>query len=129
MAVASPAVTFTSVNNTSPSIQAAGTTAATPTAGTVIATLSAVSSSGIYSVTCYANVTAAVAAADSNNIGLYVNGTLRATVPLAPVVNVQNAVAPFDFLLNVGDVITARVVANASTGAVYNAVVVANQVA
>ncbi len=129
MAVSSPAVTFTTVGNSYPSVQAAGTSAATPTAGTTVVTLAAVNNSGLYTVTCYGELTAAAAAADANNVGLYVNGNLRATVPLPPVVNTANPVAPFLFLLNTGDVITAKVVANASTGAVYNLVVVAQQVA
>jgi hypothetical protein len=93
--------------------------AAAPTAGTVIVTLT-VATAGTYTVKWSVELAGAVAAADSNNFGLYKNAVLQlqslnpAVVGVYPQPDVQVVCAA-------GDTISIRAIANATAATTYSA--------
>lgn len=125
-----PSIVAPAVHNT---LVASSATAAAPTAGTAVATLSA-PAAGNYKVQLWVAVTgtATTAAADSNNMNFKAGATTVASLlpyNCSTAGNLTNP-GPFEFYrtLDGATALTVNVIGNATAGTIYSAIILATQV-
>lgn len=109
------------------SVAGAGSTAATPTAGTSITTATAVAT-GIYKVDFAGGFGATAETTQLDNIGIKINTTFQTAIPLANVVNTMSQPYSVYLSLAAADQVSVYVINNASTGSIYKGFISITQV-
>lgn len=106
----------------------AGTTAATPTAGTSITTATA-PNAGTYLASVAGGFGSTAETTQLDNIGVKVNTTFKTAIPLANQANTMSARYDVYFVLNASDAVSVYVINNGSTGSIYKGFIALTQVA
>lgn len=109
------------------SVAGAGSTAATPTAGTSITTATALGA-GIYMVQFAGGFGATAESTQLDNIGIKVNATFKTAIPLANLANTMSQ--PYKIFLSLAgaDQVSVYVINNGSAGSIYKGFISITQV-